>query len=132
MAHILIIDDDAGVRDVLKRFLERFGYTVSAASSGREGLKLAQQLPPDIIITDIFMPEMDGLEVILEIRKRNPHRFGGIPVIAMSGGMLTLGAKSISFLQQAKAFGAARVFPKPLDFAGIQSAVQELLLAGQA
>ena len=131
MAHILVIDDDDSVRDVLKRFLERFGYIVSLASSGREGLRLLQQEKADIVITDIFMPEMDGLEVILEIKKRCRKLSGCIPVIAISGGMLTLGAKPLSFLDQAKAFGAARVFQKPFDFAGIQIAIQELLPAEQ-
>ena len=132
MAHILIIDDDDSVRDILKRFLERFGYIVSLASSGREGLRLLQQKKTDIVITDIFMPEMDGLEVILEIRKRCHRLSGSLPVIAISGGILTMSAKPISFLDQARAFGAARVFQKPLDFAGIQTAIQELLPAEQA
>jgi CheY-like chemotaxis protein len=132
MAHILVIDDDDDVRTIFERFLGKFGHIVSSASGGREGLRLLKQDPPDVVITDILMPEMDGLEVILEIKKLYSKLAVHIPVIAMSGGISTRNAKAISFLSQAKTFGADRVFQKPVDFTGIHAAVQELLAASVA
>jgi CheY-like chemotaxis protein len=79
------------------------------------------------VITDIFMPESDGLEVILEIKKTVRELSLSTPVIAVSGGMTMRGLQPISFLHQAETLGADRVFPKPLDFSGICRAIGELL-----
>lgn len=127
MAHILVIDDDDSVRETFKRFLERLGHVVSSASNGREGLYLFRQKKADIVITDIFMPEADGLEVLLEIRGKHGH--ADVPIIAMSGGMRTGSENPICFLKQAGLFGASRTFTKPIDFAGLHRAIQELLAA---
>ena len=67
--HILIADDDAGIRDVLRMACERARFTVSMAVDGQEGLEMAGRLQPDLIVLDIGMPEMDGLEVCREVRK---------------------------------------------------------------
>ena len=67
--HILIADDDAGIRDVLRMACERARFTVSMAVDGQEGLEMAGRLQPDLILIDIGMPEMDGLEVCREVRK---------------------------------------------------------------
>ena len=67
--HILIADDDAGIRDVLRMACEQAGFTVSMAADGQEALEMAGRLQPDLIVLDIGMPEMDGLEVCREVRK---------------------------------------------------------------
>lgn len=129
MAHVLVIDDDDALRETFEIFLEGFGHVVSSAPNGREGLRLLQKQKADVVITDIFMPEADGLEVILEVRKICRKLSVKIPVIAVSSGLRTLNAQAVCFLSQAKIFGADRVFPKPLDFAGIEQAIEELLPA---
>lgn len=67
--HILIADDDAGIRDVLRMAFEPAGFTVSVAADGQEALEMARSLSPDLVVLDIGMPEMDGLTVCREIRK---------------------------------------------------------------
>lgn len=128
MANVLVIDDDEDLRIAIEQFLKRFGHIVTLAANGREGVRLLRQKTADLVITDIFMPEFDGLEVILEVRKLCRELFRSIPIIAISGGMSMGSMTPLCFLRQAKAFGADRVFPKPLDFTGMCVAVQELLL----
>jgi DNA-binding response OmpR family regulator len=130
MAHILVIEDDESFRTVLVKHLEREGYFVSQADNGREGLYLLRRNPADLVITDIFMPEADGLEVIMEVRKKQKRGCSRIPVIAVSGGMVTSPAKKVCFLKQAGQFGADRIFPKPFDFRELLNTVQELLTGG--
>ena len=69
MSQHLIADDDAGIRDVLRMACEQAGFTVSMAADGQEALEMAGRLQPDLIVLDIGMPEMDGLEVCREVRK---------------------------------------------------------------
>lgn len=121
-AHILLIDDEPAVRLGFKQFLTNAGYRVTSAENGREGMNLMRKQPPDLIITDIMMPEMDGLEILMEINKLKLD----IPVIAISGGMKM---RPTSFLPQAKSFGASRVFTKPVNLPELLTAVQELLVA---
>jgi CheY-like chemotaxis protein len=120
MPHILVIDDDAPVLSLFGQALENAGYSVALAPDGREGMRLLKQQKPDLIITDIMMPEMDGLELLTKIRKQHAE----IPVIAVSGGMKIQPA---NFLPQAKKFGAQRVFIKPVELSELLHAVQELL-----
>jgi len=119
MAHILIIDDDSSVQTLFKQFLESKGYSVSLASNGREGLRQMHKCNPDLIITDIMMPEMDGLEIIQEVRVHHLE----MPVIAISGGMRNA---PMNFLPHAKKFGAVRIFEKPVPLADLLAAVREL------
>lgn len=67
--HILIADDDAGIRDVLRMALEQAGMTVAVAADGQQALQMAHSLSPDLLVLDIGMPEMDGLTVCRELRK---------------------------------------------------------------
>lgn len=122
--HILVIDDESAVRLGFEQFLTKAGYRVTSAEDGREGMSLMRKQPPDLIITDIMMPEMDGLEILMEINKLKLN----IPVITISGGMKT---RPASFLPQAKRFGASRVFSKPVNLPELLTAIQELL-AGAA
>jgi len=120
MPHILVIDDDATIRSLFEQFLVHAGYSVALAPDGRAGIRLLEQQKPDLIITDIMMPEMDGLELLMKIRKEHLE----ISVIAISGGMKT---RPGNFLPQAAKFGARRVFIKPVEMSALLDAVRELL-----
>jgi CheY-like chemotaxis protein len=120
MAKILIIDDDESILSVFKRFLEGKGHEVQCASNGKQGLKMIEMELPDLVITDIMMPETDGLEVVMAVRAKNKNT----PVIAISGGMH---AMPIDFLPMAKKFGAGKVLYKPIDMEELHDAVEEAL-----
>lgn len=120
MKTILLIDDDPTIQEVFSQFLIGQGYEVLHAENGKLGMKLLETQKPDLIITDILMPEMDGLEILLTIR--NMHE--DMPVIAISGGMRSL---PVNFLHQAKLFGARHVFEKPVPLNVLQNAVVELI-----
>lgn len=112
-ATILVIDDQQSVRMILKRALEDAGYQVAEAANGRQGLDLFQATPADLVITDIAMPEMNGLELILELTRA----FLDVTVIATSGA-------ASDELQAAKLLGARHTFSKPFDLQVLLRAVQ--------
>ena len=120
MARILIIDDDETIRSVFKRFLEGKGYDVAVAADGRQGLRVLEDGPIDLVITDIMMPETDGLEVVMAIRGRESE----IPVIAISGGMH---AMPMDFLPMAKKFGACDVLYKPVELDDLLASIEKCL-----
>jgi CheY-like chemotaxis protein len=106
MRKILVIDDDVLVRNTVVRILERHGYQISVAPDGLRGLSMCRSERPDLVITDIIMPEKEGLETIREIRKECPDT----KVLAISGGG-RLG--NIDYLAIAGMLGAEEVLPKP-------------------
>jgi YesN/AraC family two-component response regulator len=120
MARILLIDDDESVRTILYLTLSHHGHNVMEASNGKEGLDLFRSTSPDLVITDIVMPEKEGFEVLMKIRKRNP----ALKVIAISGGGLHNAAH---YLHTAKLLGAAKVLAKPFSNEALMTAVNELL-----
>ncbi len=120
MAGILIIDDDETIRSVFKRFLEGKGHKVTVAADGRQGLRALEDGAIDLVITDIMMPETDGLEVVMAIRGREAD----VPVIAISGGMH---AMPMDFLPMAKKFGAKDVLYKPVELDDLLAAVKKAL-----
>jgi len=103
-ATILIIDDDAPIRLLIRRVLEDAGYQVYEASNGRLGLEQFHTQPVDLVLTDLDMPELNGLEVIIALTRA----FLDVKVIAMSG-------LSGDELQEAKLLGARQTLAKPLD-----------------
>jgi two-component system response regulator (stage 0 sporulation protein F) len=115
MATILIIDDQAPIRALIRVALEDAGYEVLEASNGRLGLELYREKSADLIITDVVMPEMNGLDLILELTRS----FLNVKVIAISGGLESEGT-----LHVAKLLGARQTFQKPLDLEEILSAVR--------
>ena len=121
MANILIIDDDDQFREMLRQMLERAGYEVVEASDGKEGLKLFRENQVDLVITDIFMPEKEGLEVIMEFRRNFPDK----KIIAISGGYRKITPEES--LKMAEAFGAKYTFKKPVDRQALLDAIKELL-----
>jgi CheY-like chemotaxis protein len=104
---ILIIDDDAAVSRTLSLILTRAGYQVSVAIGGRKGLELLAKGGIDLVLTDIIMPELDGIEAIRRIRADHPS----LRIIAMSGGGQI---DKADFLHMAEALGADRVIEKPV------------------
>ena len=96
MADILVIDDDDDLRDTLRAILERAGYTVHEARNGREGCAYCQAQPVALVITDLLMPEQEGMETIQQLRAMDPPP----KIIAISGGGQTL---RMDFLQLAQA-----------------------------
>jgi len=120
MKYILLIDDDEQFRTMLGLVLTEAGYEVQEASDGREGARLYRTRPADLVITDLIMPEQEGVETIKEIRSicRDAK------VIAMSGGGRNNGR---DYLKIAKAFGANRVLAKPFLNREILEAVESLL-----
>src|SRR5262249_16462507 len=106
---ILVIDDDVSVRLVLRRMLEQEGYEVICAEDGRQALDLLKQRRPDLVITDIVMPNCEGIETILEMRAAGLT----LPIIAMSGGGRIGNA---DFLQMARRLGASATLTKPFEF----------------
>ena len=121
MKRILVIDDDAQFRQMLRQMLERTGYEVVEASDGEEGIKLYKLAPTDLIITDMIMPNKNGVETILEFW----HDFPDVKIIAISG--VIRGIKAQKYLFYVKPFGISRVFTKPFDHKELLEAVQELL-----
>lgn len=121
MARILIIDDDQMVRETLKIMLTAAGHEVTMANDGRDGLSLLTSFQPDLVITDILMPEKEGMETIQDLRQLVPD----LPIIAISGGGRV---GNMSFLKVAERFGANRSFAKPFEPDEILEAVSELLV----
>ena len=115
MATILVIDDQEPIRSLLRAVLEGAGYQVLEASNGRRGLEVYRERSADLIITDIVMPEMNGLELILELTRS----FLNVKVIAITGAMESNGGLNV-----AKLLGARQTFRKPLDMGRLLSAVR--------
>lgn len=116
---ILVIDDDANIRGILAEMLTTAGYEVVEASNGKEGVRLYRDAPFDLVVTDLLMPEKDGLEVVMELRKDFPQ----VKIITLSGG----GAYGNSSLETSKALGAARALLKPFMEDQLLEAVREVL-----
>ncbi len=120
MARLLIIDDEKDIRDLLGETFSEQGHQIQLARSGKEGLELIRRNAVDLVLTDIFMPEKDGIETILELHEEFPD----VKIIAYSGGG-SVGVQDA--LDSAMEFGAARVFSKPLDLRKLTNAVDELI-----
>ncbi|HEX9137344.1 MAG TPA: response regulator [Nitrospirota bacterium] len=115
MATILVIDDEEPIRAFLRTVLEGDSHQILEASNGRHGLELYRERSADLIITDIGMPEMNGLEMMLVLART----FLNVKVIAMSGGVESEGALSL-----AKLLGARQTLHKPIDMDELLSAVR--------
>lgn len=119
---LLVIDDDNLVRAALTDMLQTAGFEVITASNGRLGLELLQTTPVDAIITDILMPEQEGLETIREARQRFPD----IRILAISGG--GAGGGETQLLRFAESFGADQTLLKPFTGSQLVAAVRALLV----
>ena len=120
MKKILIIDDESQIRTMLKMMLEKEGFDTIVASNGKEGMQLFREEAVDLVITDIIMPEKEGVELIQELKKNDSN----LPIIAISGG----GKNSPdTYLNIAKLLGAYAVFEKPVAKEKLINAVKEAL-----
>ncbi len=122
MARILIIDDEPNVRSMLRRMLHPAGHQVSEAGNGAEGIDSYEQDQPDLIITDILMPEKEGIETIIALHRADPD----LPIIAISGGGRL---EATDFLSSAEKLGARHALWKPFRRNQLLSAVSESLSA---
>jgi DNA-binding NtrC family response regulator len=120
MNRILVIDDDAPFRGMLRQVLGREGYEVMEASNGKEGMALFRAEPTDLAISDILMPEQEGLQTIKELRRDFPE----VKIIAISGGGH---GGTMNFLNAATLLGAQRTLWKPFDLDELRQAVREVL-----
>lgn len=120
MAVILVIDDNDTVRKTLRRQLLSAGYEVIEAADGAQGLALCHAHRPALVISDIFMPEADGIETITAIRREHP----GIKIIAVSGSEAQ---QRTLYLGAAQKLGADAVLGKPWRAAELKETVQRLL-----
>ena len=109
-ARLLVTDDNADMRESMRLLLERAGYRVDLAHNGWHAVELQQQCAADVLITDIFMPEADGLETIAHFRREFPH----VRIVAMSGGGVRVSGAG-NYLQTAAAAGADAVLEKPFE-----------------
>jgi DNA-binding response OmpR family regulator len=124
MSRILIVDDEANIRSLIKEILEANGYDVDEACDGNAALKSMNDVRADLVITDMLMPDKEGLETMREIRSEHP----GVKIIAISGGGL-IGPES--YLTLAKSLGADRTFTKPFDLHDVLNAIEELVGEGK-
>ena len=124
MTKILVVDDDAAVRMTIEHILRDAGYDVLTADDGIRGMAMFRSEQPDLIVTDIIMPEQEGIQTIAEMRKARPDA----KIIAISGGGRVGNA---DLLQMARALGAMDVVSKPFDPDELLTIVENCL-AGRA
>lgn len=125
MARLLLIDDDAEVRTPLAMWLTRHGHEVVQAGNGGDGLDRLAEAAFDLVVTDIIMPDVEGIETIMRIRREYP----GMPVIAISGG----GSREPSqALRPAMRLGADGILRKPFRPAELGAMIDDLLAARKA
>ena len=120
MAHILVIDDDPVLRRVITLALEAAGHTVLRCENGRKAVDFLAHDHTDLLITDIIMPEMDGVETVRAARRLAPS----LPILAISGGG---SFAPDDYLGMARAFGATDVLPKPFHPPDLVARVAQLL-----
>ncbi|MFZ5798413.1 MAG: response regulator [Desulfobulbus sp.] len=120
---VLIIDDDEQIRVLLEQMMHWAGFEVMVAENGKVAMQLQRERPADLVITDLIMPEQEGLETISRLKKD----YGGIKIIAISGGG-RIGPEA--YLPAALELGADRVFSKPFDVQEIVDTVREMLRPG--
>src|SRR5258708_28391764 len=120
MALILVIDDDEAMRRLIMRTLTPGKHRLVEAPNGQEGMKLVGELKPDAVITDILMPQQEGIQTIREIRELAPEN----KIIAMSGGG---SSHNLMFLDVARAFRAAAGLAKPFKPGELNDTVEQVL-----
>lgn len=123
MPSVLVVDDQDQVRQLIRETLEQAGYEVEEASNGKEGVERYRAKSPDLVIMDLLMPDQDGLEAIMTLRREFPDT----RVIAMTGASDTIGV--LDLLDVAKMFGAKQTLHKPFELNVLLDAVAAELTA---
>jgi len=116
---ILVVDDNEDLRSTIQALLQADGFEVDVAADGHAALALHQSNPADVVITDLFMPDKDGIETIVELRKQSPR----IKIVAISGWTSTQGS---DYLQVAREIGATVTLQKPFDPEELSRVVRQL------
>lgn len=114
---ILVVDDEAHVRDQIRALLESHGYATAAAADGRGALREVERLRPDLVLTDLFMPDLDGIELITALRERAPE----IPIVAMVNRFKPF---TVDYIDIAMKLGAYTGLYKPLDSGDLLEALE--------
>ena len=122
MPNILLVDDNAGLLKMQAEFLRSAGYVVTTAANGKEALRLTQEQAFDLVVTDLVMPEKEGIETIIELRRKIP----AMKIIAMSGGGR---GDAKDYLIVAQKLGAAKTLAKPFSGKELVEAVASVLSA---
>lgn len=120
MPGVLIVEDDKELREMLKMSLQRRGFAVQVAENGKEAISHFKPLLTDLVVTDLIMPEEDGLKVVIKLRELKPT----IKIIAISGGG-KVGPGS--YLNLAKALGADAIYSKPFSIKDLIVKIEQLL-----
>ncbi|OEU65264.1 MAG: response regulator receiver protein [Desulfovibrio sp. S3730MH75] len=120
MPRILVVDDDPISRQILRAMLEKEGHTISEAEDGVKAINNYDKDRIDLVITDIFMPEKEGVQTVRELMKENPD----VKIIAVSGGSSSANYDSLDWV---KMFGVKHTFTKPFNSKEIIAAIDELL-----
>lgn len=120
MSKILIVDDDQQLRDMLRQFLDWEGFDVIESSDGEKALRILHEYKVDIMITDIIMPEKDGISLVRDLRKQYPD----LKIIAISGGSRHIDPQNP--LKIVEKMGVDRTFTKPFQLSELLDAVKEL------
>ncbi|WP_316976968.1 response regulator [Shumkonia mesophila] len=120
MARVLVIDDEELARFTMREILEAAGHAVEEAKNGAQGISLQRSQQFDIVITDIIMPEKEGVQTIIELQRDFPT----LPIVAISGGGRT---RNLDFLKLAQQYGARKILPKPFSEEDLLNAVEDCL-----
>jgi DNA-binding response OmpR family regulator len=120
MTRILVIDDEPLIRSTVVTILTREGFSVEEASDGKAGIAMCHTNPPDVVITDIFMPNKDGIEVVMELKRSCPRT----KIIAMTGGGQI---RMMEIIAPAKLLGADHILHKPFERESLLAAVNAVL-----
>jgi len=120
MPRILVIDDEPLIRSTVGTILTRAGFNIEEASDGRAGLTKVHKTPPDVVITDIFMPDRDGIEIVMELKRLYPHT----KIIAMTGGGQM---RMMEIASAAKLLGADYILHKPFERESLLATVNKAL-----
>lgn len=122
MSHVLVIEDDEFFREALQQMLIKEGHRVTSSHDGAEALSMLERVRPDLIITDILMPNMDGMEFIMELVRQSNNT----PLIAMSGGRRSI--TSAFNLESARLLGVKVTLSKPFTHTALRAALHEALM----
>ena len=122
MPSILVVEDDEALRRLFEQMLLRDGHEVTIAADGAQALKLIEAMSFDVVVTDLIMPEMEGLSLLRELR----HQKSPLKIIAMSGGGR---GSATDYLEMAAMLGAAATLSKPFTHQQLTEAVERVMKA---
>jgi len=123
MARILVVDDEPLIRGFLRKCLENLGHEVVELGDGKHASRTHAEHPVDLMITDLFMPDRDGLQTIFELHQNSPE----LRIIAISGGAMDSRYSGSDMLRIASRLGACKILEKPFGIKRLQDTVKDVL-----